>query len=355
MSAFISKRSRKAGLPPGTLVHIGERKAESTRYMMVRYNEVLLEEKQIPSPEEFFQVQEEGVTTWIHVSGIHDVQSIRHFGEILHLHPLTLEDIVNTEQRVKMEVYEDYTFVVLKRIEWADTKGQIEVEQVSLIFKPGLIISFEERSGDLFYHLRDRMRHPGSKIRKGGSDYLAYALMDSVVDHYFFCLEQIGEQIENLQERLLQDAGSAILEEIHRAKRETIYLRRAIWPLRELVNSILRGETAFITSGTLVYFRDVYDHTVQAIDTLEIHREMLGSMMDIYLSSVSNRLNEVMKILTIIATIFIPLTFIAGVYGMNFRHMPELEWQWGYPGILLIMFCIAVIMLIYFRKKKWLE
>ncbi len=352
--ARTKRRSRKAGLPPGTLVHVGEKKTETTRYTLIRYDESSLEEKVVPSPEACFDWEGETAMVWINVDGIHDVDAIHRIGELCRLHPLTLEDVVNTEQRAKFEIYEEYVFVVLKMIEHLDSPDRIRVEQVSLVLKPGLLISFQEREGDVFNALRDRLRHPGSRLRKEGSDYLAYGLMDSIVDHYFVCLEKSGEQIENLQEKLLQRAEAATIEEIHRTKREMIYLRRAIWPLREVINAILRGETGFFTPGTLVYLRDVYDHTVQVIDTLEIHREMLGGMMDIYLSSVSNRLNEVMKMLTIIATIFIPLTFIAGVYGMNFKYMPELEWPWGYPAILLVMLSIALVMLLYFRRKRWL-
>jgi magnesium transporter len=240
-------------------------------------------------------------------------------------------------------------------LHYLDQSGEIEAEQVSLILGQNFLFSFQEgKKGDLFDPIRERIRNGKGRIRKMGADYLAYALIDAVVDHYFIILEKLGERIEVLEEALVAQPTTRTLHEIHNLKREMIFLRKAIWPLREVINSLARGESSLIQESTRVYLRDVYDHTIQVIDTIETFRDMVSGMLDIYLSSVSNRLNSVMKVLTIIATVFMPLTFLAGVYGMNFKHMPELEWRWGYPVIWAVMIAIGVFMLIYFRKKKWL-
>jgi magnesium transporter len=238
-------------------------------------------------------------------------------------------------------------------ISWSGDGKGVKAEQLSLILKPGLLLSFQEQRGDVFDPLRERLRFGKGRLRKQGADYLAYGLIDSVVDQYFLCLEQIGEQIDSLQEELVGSPDKGTLQKLHSLKREMIFLRRAIWPLREVINGLLRGESPLFAASTLVYLRDVYDHTIQVIDTVETFREMLSGMMDIYLSSISNRMNEIMKVLTVIATIFMPLTFIAGVYGMNFKYMPELDWRWGYPASLLFMLVIGVAMGMYFHRKKW--
>lgn len=352
-----TRKSKKSGLPPGTLVHIGEARSDRLRLAVIRYHEREVLEKELTSPEELRAVAappgEAGVT-WINLEGVHHVETIERLGKYFDIHPLTLEDIVNTEQRPKIEEYPAYLFVVLKASNDAFPNGQAGVHQISLVLKPGLVISFEERAGELFDSLRNRIRSGKGRIRSVGSDYLAYCLIDAVVDRYFNTLEKLGEDIEVLQEQLIVKPTRTAMQEIHRMKRDLILFRRSVWPLREAVGSLLRGESSFIQKTTLVYLRDVYDHLVHVIDSIEIYREMLAGMMDLYLSSISNRMNEVMKVLTVIATIFMPLTFIAGVYGMNFRHMPELEWPWGYPAVLLLMLVVAVCMLRYFRRKKWI-
>jgi magnesium transporter len=265
-----------------------------------------------------------------------------------------LEDILNTDQRPKMEDYGEYIYIVLRDLDYSDKSNEIEGEQISLIVGSNFVFSFQEREGDTFDPIRDRIRNNKGRIRKMGADYLAYALLDSIVDNYFIILERLGEKIEWLEEKLVTDPARETLQTIHHLKRELLFLRKGVWPLREVINSLARGESSLVTEPARVYLRDVYDHTIQTIDTIETYRDMVSGMLDIYLSSVSNRLNSVMKVLTIIATIFMPLTFLAGVYGMNFKFMPELEWRWGYPLVWLIMAGIGVSMLIYFRKKKWL-
>ena len=348
------KRSEKAGLPPGTLVHIGEKKATVPKINAMDYDEAHFQEKEIKAIEECFIFKDKPTVTWINVDGLHQVEILEKLGECYGLHPLVLEDILNTDQRPKMEDYGEYIYIVLKMFDYHDKSNEIESEQISLILGPNFVFSFQEREGDTFNPIRERIRNNKGRIRKMGADYLAYTLLDSIVDNYFIILEKLGEKIELLEEKLVTHPTSEILQVIHHLKKEMIFLRKAVWPLREVVSGLERGESSLIQESTKVYLRDVYDHTIQTIDTIETYRDMVSGMLDIYLSSVSNRLNAVMKVLTIIATIFMPLTFIAGIYGMNFKYMPELEWRWGYPAIWLIVVFIGVSMLIYFKRKKWL-
>jgi len=354
MSRFIKKRSKKVGLPPGTLVHIGEKKTDKVRITIIDYDEANFEEKEIKTVEECFPFKNKPTVTWINIDGIHDIKIIEKIGKHFDLHPLILEDIVNTGQRPKIEDFGDYIFVVLKMLYYNEKEDEIQAEQVSLILGSNFVISFQEREGDVFNPIRERIRSGKGRIRKMGADYLAYALIDTIVDSYFIILEKLGEKIESTEEELVTNPTPETLQAIHHLKREMIFLRKSVWPLREVVNRLERGESTLIHESTGIYLRDVYDHTIQVIDAIETSRDMLSGMLDIYLSSVSNRMNQIMKVLTIIATIFMPLTFIAGIYGMNFEFMPELAWPWGYPLVLLVMVVIGISMLIYFRRKKWL-
>jgi magnesium transporter len=354
MPKGIRKRSRKAGLAPGTLIHIGERKTDETRITVMNYQAEHVQETEVKEIDSSFAFPNEASVTWINLDGIHQLNTIEAVGTHFNLHPLTMEDIVNTEQRPKMESYDDYIFMVLKMLDYAQEGDELSVEQVSLILRPNLVLSFQEKEGDVFDPVRERIRLGKGRMRREGSDYLAYALMDAVVDHYFLILEKVGERIETLEAELVANPAKRTLQTISKLKREMLFLRRSVWPLRELINSILRGDSPVIRDSTLVYFRDIYDHTVQLIDTIETYREMLSGMVDIYLSSISNKTNEIMRVLTVLATVFMPLTFIAGVYGMNFKYMPELEWRWGYFVVLAGMAGVAVSMLLCFRRKKWL-
>jgi magnesium transporter len=348
------RRTKKAGLPPGSLVYVGEWKVESIRITLLDYDEKQFEEKQVGNVEECFPFRKTPTVTWINIDGIHDVEIIGRVGKAFDLHPLLLEDILNTGQRPKFEDYQDCAFLVLKMLSYNDEDQAVETEQVSLVLGPHFVISFQERVGDVFEPVRDRIRNAKGRIRKMGADYLAYALLDAIVDSYFGILERIGDRIEGLEEALVSNPDQRTLHQIHTLKREMITLRRSIWPLRELINGIERSESDLIAESTGVYLRDVYDHTIQIIDTNESFRDMVSGMLDIYLSSISNRMNAVMKVLTIIATIFIPLTFVAGIYGMNFDHMPELKWRWAYPAVWGVMLATAAVMLAYFRRRKWL-
>ena len=354
MPKLIKKRSKKAGLPPGTLIHIGEKKTEELKITVIDYEETHFEEREVKRVEECFVFKDKPTVTWMNVDGLHQVEILEKLGECYGLHPLVLEDILNTDQRPKMEDYGEYIYIVLKALDYNDKSNEIGTEQISLVLGSNFVFSFQEREGDTFDPIRERIRNGKGRIRSMGADYLAYALVDSIVDNYFIILEKLGEKIEFLEDKLVSHPTPETLQTIHHLRREMIFLRKAVWPLREVINSLERGESSLVKESTRLYLRDVYDHTIQTIDTIETYRDMVSGMLDIYLSSVSNRLNSVMKVLTIIATIFMPLTFLAGVYGMNFKYMPELGWRWGYPLIWLIMVGIGVLMLIFFRKKKWL-
>ena len=344
----------KVGLPPGTLVHVGEKKTEKVKITIIDYDVKNYQEKEVERIEECFLFKDKPTVTWINIDGLQEINIVEKIGAHFGIHPLILEDILHTGQRPKGEDLGDYLFIVLKMIYHDENEDEIIGEQVSLILGQNYVISFQEREGDIFNPIRERIRNSKGRIRKGGADYLAYALVDAVVDHYFVILEKLGERIESLEEELVTNPTPETLQIIHKLKRNLIFLRKSVWPLREVINALERGESPLITNSTGIYLRDVYDHTIQVIDTIETFRDMVSGMLDIYLSSVSNRMNEVMKVLTIMATIFIPLTFIAGIYGMNFKFMPELEWHWGYPTALIVMLGVVGFMVMYFRRKRWL-
>ncbi|MGD9022204.1 MAG: magnesium/cobalt transporter CorA [Deltaproteobacteria bacterium] len=354
MPKFMKTRSKKAGHAPGTLIHIGEKRVEKVRMTLIDYDEKQLQEKELRSIEECFPCKDEPTVSWINIDGLHDTEAIEKVGRHFNIHPLVLEDIVNTGQRPKAEYFDGYVYIVLKMLQYDEKEDEVRAEQFSLILGSNFVISFQESAGDVFEAVRERIRKGKGRIRRGSADYLAYALMDAIVDQYFVVTEVFEEKMESLEEELVEDPKAQTLETIHTMKREMIYFRKQVWPLREVLGGLVRGELSLISETTAVYLRDVYDHTIQVIDTMESLRDVLGGMLDIYLSTISNRMNEIMKVLTIIATIFIPLTFVAGIYGMNFRYMPELEWHWGYFMVWGIMIGIVVTMLVYFRRKAWL-
>ncbi len=349
------KRSAKAGLPPGSLVHIGDEKPGKPKITIIDYDKNTFNEREATEVKECFPFKDTPTVTWINVEGINDTGLLEKLGECYGLHPLVLEDIVNTDQRPKFEDYGDYVYIVLKMIYYKNSETGVVTEQVSLVLGKNYVLSFQEGiEGDIFNPIRERIRTGVNKLRSQGADYLTYSLMDAIVDSYFEVLEKLGEDVEYLEDELVTNPGQDALQLIHNLKHQMIYLRRSVWPLREVIAALERGETPLIKSTTMIYLRDVYDHTIQVIDTIETLRDMLSSMLDIYLSSISNRMNEIMKVLTIIATIFIPLTFIVGLYGMNFKYMPELDSRWGYPGVWAVMIVVVIIMLAYFRRRKWL-
>lgn len=354
MIKIIKKSSKSRGLPPGSMVHIGERKTDKVKISLIDYSVGKYDEKEITNIEDCFPFKNRSSVTWINVDGLHEIDIIEKLGNFFDIHPLVLEDIVNTDQRPKMEDYEKYIFFVLKMLLIDDKTNMIHSEQISIILGQNFVISFQEAIGDVFDPVRERIRKGKGRIRKMGADYLAYTLIDAIIDNYFIILEKIAEKVESLEEDLVSNPTSDILQHIYNLKREIIYLKKSVWPLREVINGLLREESDLIKDTTNIYLRDLYDHAIQVIDTIESYRDMVSSMLDIYMSSVSNKMNEVMKVLTIFAAIFIPLTFIAGVYGMNFQHMPELSVPWAYPAVWIVIIAVGVSLLAYFKHKKWI-
>jgi magnesium transporter len=343
----------KPGSAPGTVIHIGEKKLDKPRITLMRYNHESSKSDCFDNIDNL-QIAWNNFVNWVNIDGIY-APLIEKTGKIFNLHPLVLEDVANTFQRPKFEDYHDHLFIVLKMLSWDDEKSRINTEQVSIIITDNTVISIQEARGDVFDQVRERIKSGKGKIRNMPADYLAHCLIDSIVDNYFLILEKLGEKIESLEQRLFIDPQEQTVLEIHSIKRELILLRKSVWPLRELVNSLQKSESMLMSEDINIYFANIYDHTIQIIDTIESFRDMTSGMLDIYLSSISNKMNAVMKVLTIIATIFIPLSFITGVFGMNFENMPELKISWMYPvGFWLIIAVIILAMLIYFKRKKWL-
>ncbi|MDT8903665.1 magnesium/cobalt transporter CorA [Anaeroselena agilis] len=351
----VRKRSiaGKAGLPPESLVHVGRDYGRDTRVTVLDYDAAGARERAAGDVAVLAAPRAANAVTWISVDGLHNVGLIEKIGAAFAIHPLVLEDILNTHQRPKQEDYGDYLYIVFQAFV-LEQDGTMAGEQVSMIVGDGYVLSFQESGRELFKAVRERINSGKGRIRREGADYLAYSLIDTIVDNYFVVLEDLGERLEDLEDTLVTRPGQGTLQDIHYLKREMLFFRKALWPLREVIGALSRGESPLIRQTTLPYVRDAYDHTVQVIDTLETYRDILSGMLDIYLSSVSYRLNEVMKLLTIISTIFIPLTFLAGVYGMNFRYMPELEWEYGYPAVWAVMILAGLVMVRYFRRRGWL-
>jgi len=354
LSKLVKKKSKKVGLPPGSIVHIGNKRAEKTKITIVDYNEEQFQEKEVKTVKECCPYKEKPTITWINIDGVHEEKIIEELGKIYNFHPLILEDIVDTDQRPKIKDFGDYIFIILKMHYYDKENNEIKIEQVSLIFGKNYVISFQEREGDVFDSIRERIRNNIGRIRKARADYLIYALMDAIIDNYFTILEKLGEETEDLEAKVIKDPVPANLQIIYKLKSELIFLRKSVWPLREVISILEKGESVLIDKSTNIYLRDIYGHTIQVMDTVETLRDVISGTLDVYLSSVSNKMNEIMKVLTIIATIFIPLTFIAGVYGMNFQYMPELKWVWAYPLILSVMLIIGIVMVIFFKKRKWM-
>jgi magnesium transporter len=346
--------SKKVAQPPGTLIHLGEKKSETTTLNLIRYTRDILEEKKMDDPCECLSEKDLKGVCWVNVCGIHDIPTIESIGGTFNIHPLVQEDILNTFHRPKFEESDEYLFLVLKMLVYDPGAKDVISEQVSFVLGPNFLVTFQEQEGDVFNPVRERLRKALGRVRKMGPDYLLYALMDAVVDNYFLVLEAIGEELEILEDQLLENPTPGVLQTVHKLKREMIFLRKAVWPLREVINGLEKSGSKLVKKTTAVYLRDIYDHTIQVIETVETYRDMVAGLQDLYLSSVSNKMNEVMKVLTIIATIFIPLTFIAGIYGMNFEFIPELKWKMGYFFIWGLMAVIALVMLFYFKRKKWM-
>ena len=350
---LVVRRGAKVGAAPGTLVHIGKHKPDSAAIRVIDYAPDELRESVIEDLDSYRGETDAERILWLNVDGVSDASVVEKLGAVFELHPLVMEDILNTDQRPKVEDYQGYLYIVLRMLQFDQGRQQIHSEQLSLVLGPGFVLSFQERRGDVFDGVRERLR-AGRRIRFMRTDYLAYALLDAVVDHYFEMLEYIGEQVEALEDQLIDAPGPDTLARIHHYKREMLLLRKSIWPLREVLSRLSRDESPLISDETRLYLRDVYDHAIHVMDSIDTIRELLVSMLDLYLSSVSKRMNEIMKVLTIFATLFMPLTFIVGVYGMNFDVMPELRWRWGYPAVMGVMLVIVLGLLAFFRRRRWI-
>ena len=347
------ERSKKTGLPPGSLIPVEEEQRKAPRISIFEYDESHCSERDITEID-YPSVLESKKINWINIDGLSDTRLFERIGSGFNIHSLTLEDILTIDQRPKMENHVDYLYIVLKMINWDDGTADLEVEQVSLLLLRDTVLSFQEKTGDVFDPLRERLRRGTGRTRKEEADYIVYSLMDAIVDNYFNVMDKLRQEIELIEEEVIEDPETSTSVEIHKMRNQVAMLRRSIWPLREVLATILRSESELLRSHTLPYFRDLYDHTVKVIETLEMFRDNLAGLLDIYLSSVSNKMNEVMKVLTMISTVFIPLSFLAGLYGMNFRYMPELNHRMGYPVLLLVMALLVVFFLLFFKRKKWL-
>ena len=368
MARLPTRREKDYGTAPGTLVFVGTPKVDRTRLSVMDYSPSGAEEKGLASPEEAFAYRDSETVSWINVEGLHDVGVVERIGAHFGLHPLVQADIVNTGQRPKIEEYDDHIYIVLKMLHCQEPEDgaapdgpkSVVVEQVSIVLGRNFVLLFQEAPGDVFEPVRARIRNEKARIRRMGADYLAYSLVDAVVDGYFAVLDRMEEMAESIEDEVFERPSQATLQRIQLLRNETIVLRRAVSPLREVVNGMRRHDGGLVSPALAPYLGDVYDHTVQVNESLDALRDVAGGLRDTYLSSLSNRMNEIMKVLTVIATIFIPLTFIAGVYGMNFDpdisplNMPEIRWPWGYPAALGAMAAVAGGMLLYFRKKRWL-
>jgi len=349
-----SRYKKHVGLAPGTLVYTGEKTENALFIQCIDYTPEYVEQKDHKDVSEVLHYKSTNSNTWININGLNHVKAIESIGEHYTLHPLILEDIVNTNQRPKIDEYEDYIFIILKMV-YYDKDENLVIEQVSITLGDNYVLTFQETEGDVFQSIRERLNNPKGRLRNLGTDYLFYALIDSVVDHYYQVAETMSNKIEDLEDDMFEgNLPENTTQLIQILKKELLRVRRAIFPLREIINRIEKTEHKLIDKKNMQFFNDVYDHIVQLSDSIDIYREMIWSLMDMYMTSISNKMNEVMKVLTIIATIFIPLTFIAGVYGMNFDNMPELHYHNGYFIVWGVMLVVFILMVVYFKRKKWL-
>ena len=354
MATATTTVSSKAGLPPGTLVHVGERLEADSRVTVIDYTPDGCHEQVVTSAEEIAAYRDTGSITWVNIEGLVDIGLIEAIGREFDIHALVLEDILHTAQRPKFEDFDEYLFLVFKVMYPAEDHAAVNYEQVSILLLSDFVFTFKEKRDTIFDPVKARLRRPNAQFRNLGADYLAYALLDTVVDQYLSLQDYMDPVIESVEDALLEDPDTSTLATIQRIRHELIFMRRSVAPLRELVGGILRSDSRLVSERTQVYYRDVYDHVLRVTDAFDSYRDMVNSMFEIYNSTISNRLNEIMKVLTVFATIFIPLTFITGIYGMNFEYMPELKWPWFYPLLWFCFLLIPVTLMVYFRNKKWL-
>ena len=355
MSESLSYASAKSGMPPGSLVHVGDVLVDQTTLSVIDYSKDVLQEAQIESVEELLRFRDSDTVTWVIVEGLANVDVVERIGEIFGIHQLVLEDILNTHQRPKFEEYEGYLFIVLKGLIARGEQFSVDYEQISLLVLENFVITFKEKRDDLLVPVQQRIRTSKGRFRSLGSDFLTYSILDAIIDQNFVLIDSLDEAITVQEDELLSgNSSSATLNAIQRLKRDIVIIRRYVSPVREMINTILRSESPLIKEQTQIYLRDVSDHAIRIIESIELHRDIISGLLDIHISSVNNRMNEVMKVLTVFASIFIPLTFLTGIYGMNFDYMPELKWRWGYPVLWLAFIAIPTVLLVYFRRKKWL-
>ncbi len=347
-------KRKTVALSPGTTIFVGERKVDRVSFAAISYDRETFAETTLARVEDTFPHRDSRPVSWVNVTGLHDVEVLDAMGVHFGLHPLVTEDIAHTGQRPKLEDYADYLYIVTRMVRYDAAAAELLTEQISIVVGSNYVLTFQEREGDVFDSIRERIRRGKGRARRMGTGYLAYMLLDAIVDHYFVCLETIGERIEGLEDELLAAPSQEQLQSIHHLKREMILLRKAVWAQREVIGALERGDAVDFGEELRPFLRDLYDHTVQVLETVESFRDVLSGLQDLYLSSISNRMNEVMKTLTMIATIFIPLSFLAGVFGMNFEVMPELHWRWSYPIFWIVALLIAGGLSAYFRKRGWM-
>lgn len=354
MARFFKKREEIKGMSPGSLIFIGNKKVENVRIRVIDYDGAQLKEDELKEIAEGAEFKRTNTVTWINVDGLHDISLIKEIGDTFDLHPLLLEDILNTGQRPKLEEFDNCLFLVVKMLRYDKEKQMIISEQLSMVLGATFLLTFQEQPGDVFEPVRERIRKQKARIRASGIDYLAYALLDRVVENYVFIVERLGEQIEDMEEEVLQRAEPAVMEKINSFKREMNFLRKSIRPAREAVVQISKLDSELINDQTIPFLKDLQDLITQAAEAIDTYRDMLSDQLNLYNSVIGNRMNDIMKVLTIFAAIFIPLTFIAGIYGTNFEYLPELKFKYSYFIFWGVMLGVAVVMLIYFKKKKWL-
>lgn len=351
---FKQKNAGKAGKPPGTLIYLGQNKDVKIQIDVVEYNQEFIKDYSLSDFSDGLDLQKENSITWVNITGLHNIQLIEELGKIANIHPLTLEDLLNVNQRPKIDIFHTYVYIVFQALKFDEEHHTVDTEQISLILGKNFVLTFLEKPSNIFDALLNRMRNKTGKTRMNGADYLTYGILDIVVDEYYDVIEKIGERIEVIEETLMVHPHKMEIQNIYSLKRELLELRRAAWPIRDIITKLDKNEIDLISEKTSLYLRDLYDHSIQIIETAEIYRDLTSGLADMYLSSTSNRLNEIIKVLTILSSIFIPLTFIVGVYGMNFKNMPELNMTYGYYICLGAMFVLAIIMLFYFKFRKWI-
>ena len=354
MARFFKKREEIKGQSPGSLVFIGNKKVENVRIRVIDYDGAQLKEGELKEIAQGAEFKRTNTVTWINVDGLHDLALMKEIGSTFDLHPLLMEDILNTGQRPKLEEFENCLFLVVKMLHYDKDKEMIIAEQLSMVLGATFLLTFQEQPGDVFEPVRERIRKQKARIRASGIDYLAYALLDCVVENYVFIVERLGEQIEDLEEEVLERAEPAVMEKIHAFKHEMNFIRKSVRPAREAIIQLSKLDSELINDQTVPFLKDLQDLITQAAEAIDTYRDMLSDQLNLYNSVMSNRMNDIMKVLTIFAAIFIPLTFIAGIYGTNFEYLPELKFKYSYFIFWGVMLTVAVVMLSYFRRKKWL-